>query len=77
MNTDRIRVSKELLEKVDRVITVELERNKKSFDTNGLLLYVIDEYIKQKNYNFNASESTIDTFNNFKKGMTRIVKTNR
>lgn len=53
---------------------IELKRNKKKYDLNGLFTLVIDEYVKQKNYNLKASESTIDSFNNLKNQMMEIAR---
>lgn len=59
-------MSKDNVDKIERIITIELERNKKSYTSDSLIAELLDGYMKAKNYFNTVSKETITSFNQMK-----------
>lgn len=66
MKNKRKYLAPHVLEKVDELITVELNRNHKILDLNEILNMGLDCYIREKGYNLNPPKETLERFNKLK-----------
>lgn len=66
MKSYRIRITDDVMKRIDSLIDIEKQRNHKEYNANGIIAEAIDQYMEQKNYTLIVSQNTLDQFDKLK-----------